>query len=445
MSILHKDFFNFVKKYGWLCVVVVGLVISVGLYLAGLMNVSEYVLIGLCLVGVIPEIVSIVRDIFAHKFGVDIIAVVAILASLALHEYAAAGMILLMFTSGTALEEYAKARAQKELSSLLKRAPKIAHVMRGKVFIDIAVARVEPKDTLLIKPGETVPVDGVIVLGDSSFDESAITGESLPLDKQKNDSVLSGTINQDSPVQIVATSTSRASQYEQIITLVRSAASSKSPIVRLADVYSIPFTLIAFSLAAVAWALSGDPVRALAVLVVATPCPLLIATPVAIVSGMSRAAHDGIIVKDGGSLEKLAIIKAMAFDKTGTLTQNKPTIDRIVANGISDHKLLEIAASIEQESNHVLAGVVVQAAKKARIKLLTPTDVFEEAGGGIKAMIGTKLVVIGKPNYLLANKVELPESIHTSQATVIYIAQEGKYIGSIEFADPLRKNAKATL
>lgn len=436
---------SFVKNYGWLLTVVMGLLLSIFLYLVGNVRYSEWVLIILCLIGVVPEMVSIIKDLFNKKFGVDIIAVVAILASLALKEYATAGVILLMFTGGVALEQYAKARAQKELSSLLKRAPKIAHVLRGKEFLNVAVSKVQSSDILLVKPGETVPVDGVITLGDSSFDESAITGESLPLDKAKGDTVLSGTINQDSPVQICATSTSEASQYEQIINLVRSAASSKSPMVRLADSYSIQFTAISFSLAGLAWVLSGDPVRALAVLVVATPCPLLIATPVAIVSGMSRAAHDGIIIKDGASLEKLAILQVLAFDKTGTLTQNKPTIAKIYPNGISEGRLLGLAASIEQESTHVLASIVVQAAKQKRIKLSSPSMVHEELGGGVKAVIGRQHVYIGKPEFLQKYGITVPASFAHGSATTVYIGQQKKFLGSIIFADPVRSNAKSTL
>lgn len=436
---------SFVKNYSWLLIVVLGLLLSLLLYLVGKAKYSEWVLIVLCLAGVVPEIASIIKDLFSKKFGVDIIAVVAILASLALKEYATAGVILLMFTSGVALEQYAKARAQKELSSLLKRAPKIAHVLRGKEFINIAVSKVEPNDTLLVKPGETVPVDGVITTGDSSFDESAITGESLPLDKTKGDAVLSGTINQDSPVQISATSTSEASQYEQIITLVRSAASSKSPMVRLADSYSIQFTVISFGLAGLAWALSGDPVRALAVLVVATPCPLLIATPVAIVSGMSRAARDGIIIKDGASLEKLAVLQVLAFDKTGTLTQNKPTIAKVIPYGITENKLLGLAASIEQESTHVLAGIVVQSAKQKHIKLTNPSMVHEEIGGGVKALLGRQHVYIGKPEFLQKYGISVPTSFAHGSNTTVFIGKEKKFLGSIIFADPVRSNAKYTL
>ena len=436
---------SFIKNYGWLSFVSLGLAISFSLYLTGYVRASEWILIVLCGIGIIPEIVSIAKDLLSKKFGVDLIAVVAILASLVLKEYAAAGVILLMFTGGAALEQYAKARAQKELSSLLRRAPRIAHVLRGGDFINVSVDKVEPRDVLLVKPGETVPVDAVIIKGQSSFDESAITGESMPLDKKKNDEILSGTINQDSPVEIRALRSSAKSQYEQIVLLVKSAASSKSPMVRLADAYSIPFTLIAFGLSAAAWLLSGDPIRALSVLVVATPCPLLIATPVAIVSGMSRAARDGIIIKDGVSLEKLAILQALAFDKTGTLTQNKPTITAITPYGITKKQLLSLAASLEVESTHALAGIVVNEARRQKLKLHKTTQLHEILGGGIRAVVNADDVYIGKLDFLKNNGTTIPASLKNIEATAIYVARNKKFLGVIELSDPVRTNASSTL
>lgn len=442
MSIFNN---SFIKKYGWLFFVSVGLLIGLILYFIGMIAASQKLVLTLCIIGVLPEIWAVLKDIWSKKFGVDVIAVVAVLASLALQEYATAGVILLMFTGGTALEEYAKARAQKELKSLLSRVPKIAHVRRGKIFINIDVAKINPDDILLIKPGEVVPVDGIITGGDSNFDESAITGESLPIDKQKNDSVLSGTINQDSPVQVRALRSSGDSQYEQIIELVRSAASSKSPMVRLADAYSVPFSIIAFTLAAIAWVIGGDPVNALAVLVVATPCPLIIATPVAIVSGMSRAAHRGIIIKDGASLEKLAVLKVLAFDKTGTLTQNKPTIAKITPVGISEDKLIKLAASVEQDSTHILAGVVVAEAKRRHIVLTKLSGVHEEVGGGITAKLGDKNIYVGKQSFLSELGVKIPQQESKSIKTSIFIAEDNKFVGTIVFADPVRTNAFKTL
>ncbi len=442
---MSKKRFKYLKLYGWLLYVIFGLSIALILYLAGQTQYSEWVIIVLCLIGIIPELKDIIYDITHRKFGVDVIAVVAVLASLALQEYAAAGIILLMFTGGAALEQYAKNRAQKELDSLLKRAPKIAHVARGKDFIDVKITQVTVGDVLLIKPGETVPVDAEVIEGDSFLDESAITGESMPIEKNKKDLLLSGTINQDSPIKAKALRTSGDSQYEQIIDLVRSAASSKSPMVRLADAYSIPFTIIAFTFAGLSWLLSGDPVNAVAVLVVATPCPLLIATPVAIVSGISRAARDGIIIKDGASLETLSRVNVMAFDKTGTLTNNKPTITKVLPNDISEKELLQFAASIEQASNHVLANTIVHIAKLKKISLLNLVDINEEVGGGISAKYKNQRIFVGKLKYLVINNINIPDSESNPKSTAVYVGMGRKYLGKIEFSDPLRTNATTTL
>ncbi len=432
------------KKYGWLSFVSVGLLFCLALYLSGNTKLSEIAIISICLIGTIPEAVDIVHDILHRQFGVDIIALVAVLASLALHEYAAAGVILLMFTGGRALEEYAKSRAQKELSDLLKRKPKLAHIKHAGEFVDIAATKVRPGDNLLIKPGETVPVDALILQEHSSFDESAITGESLPQAKSPGQEVVSGSINQDSAVIVRALRTTGQSQYEQIIDLVKAAASSKSPLVRVADRYSVPFTIVTFGLAGLAWLASGNPVNALAVLVVATPCPLLIATPVAIVSGMSRAAHAGIIIKDGASLESLAMLKILAFDKTGTLTQNLPSIDKITTNGVTEQQLLQLVASIETGSAHTLAKTIVNKAHSLKIKLLPVHEIHEEVGYGISAMVGKSRILVGKHEYLTHHGITLPNNKSIAQTTVL-VARGHTYIGSISFIDPIRSDSKTTL
>ncbi len=432
------------QKYGWLSFVSIGLLGSLGLYISGFVLASEIAVITICLIGTLPEAADIVRDIIHRQFGVDIIALVAVLASLVLREYAAAGVILLMFTGGRALEEYAKSRAQKELSDLLKRKPKLAHIKRGSEFVDIAATKVRPGDNLLIKPGETVPVDATILKEHSSFDESAITGESLPQAKSPGQEIVSGSINQDAAVIVKALRTTGQSQYEQIIELVKAAASSKSPLVRLADRYSVPFTIIAFGLAGLAWLASGNAVNALAVLVVATPCPLLIATPVAIVSGMSRAAHAGIIIKDGMSLERLAMLQILAFDKTGTLTQNLPTIDRITAHNVSKEELLQLVASIETGSTHTLAKTIVNKAHASKVRLLPVHEIHEEVGFGISAMVGKNRMLVGKYEYLINHGIKLPSSEGQDQ-TAVFVARGQTYIGSITFIDPIRNDSKETL
>ncbi|WP_308292617.1 HAD-IC family P-type ATPase [Pseudarthrobacter cellobiosi] len=239
----------------------------------------------------------------------------------------AALIIVLMLAGGEALEEIAQGRATRELRSLLERVPQTAHrELPGLPPEDIPAGDVRRGDILLIKPSEVVPVDGLLLTAAGSFDESTLAGESLPVEHAKGDTLLSGSVNGDNAVHMKATSTAKDSQYSQIVALVQEAASSRPPVVRLADKYAIPFTILAFALAGIGWYFSQDPVRFAQVLVVATPCPLLIAAPVAFLAGTSRAAHSGIIIKNGGTLEQLARVRTAVFDKTGTLTHGRPTL-----------------------------------------------------------------------------------------------------------------------
>ncbi len=416
------------------------------LFVVGQGAAVQVVLLVGSLVAVSPLIVDMIKEVRGGNYGIDLLAVTAILASLALHEFLVATVILLMLTGGEALEAYAQEHAKKELSDLLDRAPKTAHRYDGDELHDVPVNQVRVGDRLLIKPGETVPVDAVVIDGASSFDEAAITGESLPVDKAVGQDVVSGSVNTTRPVTVTASHTSAESQYQQIVQLVRQAASSRSPLVRLADRYSVPFTIISLGLAGVAWALSGQALRALEVLVVATPCPLLLATPVAIVSGMSRAARHGIIVKSGAALEQLARLRAVAFDKTGTLTKGEPKVDRVkpVAGG-DEAELLATLAALEQSSNHILAQAVVAAAQARGLKLPAKVEQLrEEPGSGLVATVDGRVVVAGRPQWLQSHGVELPAGLPTDQ-TVAHVAIAGRYAGSVSFADQVRPETKATL
>jgi heavy metal translocating P-type ATPase len=384
------------------------------------------------------------------QVGVDIIALVAIGASLLLGQYVAAAVIVIMLTGGNALEEFAKNRARKELDSLLKRKPTIAHLLVNGEEKEVPVDQVKVGDSILLKPGDMIPVDGKIYKGFTSVDESAITGESLPENKKSGDEVLSGSINLDGVVEIHATKISKESQYETIIKLVSEASTKKSPLVRLADIYSLPFTILTFTLSGIAWFISGDPVRALSVLVVATPCPLLIATPVAIVSGMSRAASRGVIIKSGGVLEQLSRLKAIAFDKTGTVTQGKPTVMGVdPCEGTTKDELLKIAASVEKFSTHILAKVVVDTAEKQKLNLYKVSKSKEIPGKGITAEIKGKKVYVGSFALLKDSGIDVNSPIcvgHSEQEnTALYVASGNKYLGSISFVDPLRPEAKQTI
>lgn len=442
---------NFSLNFPYYNLVFVLLALSALLVLAilGRSDLAQVGVVVVSVIAIIPSTRDMIKTLRSGQVGIDVIALAAIISSLLLGQYLAAAVIVIMLTGGEALEAFAKNRARHELDSLLKRKPTTAHLITSSGTEDVAVSKVRVGDAILLKPGDMIPVDGKIYKGFTSVDESAITGESLPENKKSGEAVLAGSINLDGVVEIHATHISKDSQYEQIIRLVSEASTKKSPLVRLADAYSLPFTVVTFVLAGLAWAISGDPVRALSVLVVATPCPLLIATPVAIVSGMSRAASRGVIIKSGGVLEQLSRLKAVAFDKTGTLTQGKPTVQDIEPCEITKDELLKIVASVECLSTHSLAQVVVTAAKHRKMALYKVTHSSEVPGKGISAVIKGQKVLVGSFEFLKSNGVDTSKPVcvgHNGlQNTALFAARDNHYIGTITFIDPLRTEAKATI
>ncbi len=265
------------------------------------------------------------------------LAVIAITSTVLVGDHWAALIVALMLAGGEALEDYATSRAHREVSALLERAPHCARrADEHGAFVEVPISEIVVGDLVMVRPGEVVPVDGILDGDACWFDESSLTGESLPVEHQAGELVLSGTVAEQKVALIRAEASAKDSQYQQIIDLVRAAAETKSPIVRLADRYAVPFTIVSLVIAGVAWWLSGDPVRFAEVLVVATPCPLLIAAPVAFLAGMSRAASSGVIVKSGAVMEALSRVRTVAFDKTGTITYGQPVVDAIEpADGIS--------------------------------------------------------------------------------------------------------------
>lgn len=277
--------------------------------------------------------IGMIKTIRSGKYGVDLLAIMAVVATLAVSEYWAAMVILVMLTGGDALEDYAAKKASTELKALLNNSPQTAHLVTNGKTSDIPVNDVKVGDQLIVKPGELVPVDGIIKNGEGLFDESSLTGESRPASKTAGDEVMSGSVNGDNAITLQVTKLAKDSQYQQLVKLVKEAESTPAHFVRLADRYAVPFTIIAIIISSLAWALSGHPERFAEVLVVASPCPLILAAPVAMVSGMSRASRNGIVVKTGSVLEKLAVAKTGAFDKTGTITSGQLTVDKILPTG----------------------------------------------------------------------------------------------------------------
>jgi heavy metal translocating P-type ATPase len=392
-------------------------------------------------------LIGMVKELREGTYGVDILAIAAIAATIAVGEYWATLVIVLMMTGGEALEDFAGRRAKAELTALLERAPTSTHRKTSSGALeDIPIDEVQEDDELVVKPGEIIPVDAVILEGTSSIDESSLTGESLPVEKNPGEELLSGSVNGESVLTVRALRTAENSQYAQIVELVKAAGSTQAPFVRLADRYAVPFTIISFAIAGFAWYLSSDAVRFAEVLVVATPCPLLLAAPIAMISGMSRAAKHGIIIKSGAILEKLARVKTAAFDKTGTLTQGLLSVQSIhPAEGVSETELLALAASAELVSAHILAETLVNEAKNRNIPLLDTDESREITAQGVTTTIDGEPILVGKLSFLKEMGVVVPKETKLHTDTAVYAARSGEFIGSITLADTVRENSKSTL
>ncbi|WP_349898138.1 heavy metal translocating P-type ATPase [Parafrigoribacterium soli] len=391
---------------------------------------------------------QMIRQLRHGHFGVDVLAVIAIVATVVVGEYVASMVIVLMVSGGRALEDFAESRAQRELSALLAREPQVAHRVdqSSQIATDVELGEVLPGDIILVKSGEVVPVDGVLLAADASFDESSLTGESMPVRKFAGESVLSGSLNGLNTVTITASATAADSQFQGIIALVRQAQENRAPVVRLADRYAVPFTIVSLALGVGAWIVAGDPHRFAEVLVLATPCPLLLAAPIAFMGGMSRAARNGVIVKGGSVLESLARIQTAVFDKTGTLTHGTPTIARIRPLAPFDEDaLLTLVASAEQFSSHVLATSIVAEARNRRLVLLDVDSSSEDAAQGITARIRERQVSLGTLAFCRELVPDIPRAPTAGGELAIYVVIDGRYAGSIIASDPIRDNAYETV
>ncbi|NLR08473.1 MULTISPECIES: heavy metal translocating P-type ATPase [Lactobacillaceae] len=398
---------------------------------------AQILITGLGLLLAIIMFIEMVRTLRSGKFGVDLLAITAVLATLAVGEYWAALIVLLMLTGGDALEDFAASRANSELQELLNNSPQTAHRADGESLTDIAVSLVAVGDRLLVKPGEVMPVDGTLLTGPTTVNEASLTGEARPIEKQAGDAVMSGSINGEASVYLQADQTADNSQYQNIVRLVKQAEAQPAKFVRMADRYAVPFTLLAYVIAGLAWYFSGDPVRLAEVLVVASPCPLILAAPIALISGMSRASRNGIIVKTGTTLEKLAQVKTFAFDKTGTITQGRLVVDQVVpVTALPAEKLLQLAASTEQHSGHVLAQSLVAATQAS---LLPATAVNETTAQGVAAVVDGQEVRVGKSSFVTTAPVD------KSDQTAVYVSIAGIYQGYVSFNDRVRPEAKETM
>ena len=400
---------------------------------------------GLLLTGA-PLLLRTLRLVASRHFATDIVATLAIVGAVGLGYPLAGLIVVLMQTGGEALERFAEGRASRAVRALEEDAPRIAHLYESGAIRDAAVDDVRVGDEILIRPGEMIPCDGTVLSGESQLDTSRLTGEPLPVTARSGTSLMSGALNLNGALIARVSALASESQYARIVELVRTATASKSPLQRLADRYAAWFTPITLLVCVIAWYSSGDPTRALAVLVVATPCPLILATPIAIIGGINRAARRQIIMRTGGALERLSGIQSAVFDKTGTITAGRAEVSAVVSvPPLSETQLLLFAGSLEQHSSHAFAQGVVDAASRLGGQLSTPSGVTEDPGRGITGVVDGRTVSVGSHHYIAqrtGNATTPPEATPGARAVRALVAIDGTVAGRIDFTDRVRTGAQ---
>jgi heavy metal translocating P-type ATPase len=424
-------------------------------WLAGAGGAADVLWLGVAICGLAYACWVAVAAVAHGRLSVDVIALLALAGAIAVDELLAAAVISVMLASGRALEDWAADRARHDLSALLARAPRTARRYRDGSLESVPLDQVVAGDLLLVAAGDVVPVDGTLAAAAAVLDESALTGEALPVQHTRGDTLRSGTVNAAGSFDLRATTNAAMSTYAGIVRLVSEAERAQAPFVRLADRYAMWFLPLSLAVAGMAWAVGG-PAQAVAVLVVATPCPLILAAPVALVSGLSAAARRGIVVKNGGVLERLAQCTTVLLDKTGTLTAGQPAVTAVVPAGgpsgktLAPEEILSLAASLDQASGHVLAGAIVRAATERGCVLGQPADVTERAGQGIEGTVGGRLVQLGRAEW--AGVQGTPPWVGAVRrrawldgALTVFVAVDGAPAGALLLEDRIRPDARQTV
>ena len=426
-----------------------GLLTGFAVKLAGFASWSPVIWIAVTVPVLLALLAEIVTSLRSGDLGLDIVAALSMTAALAVGENLAAAIVALMYAGGQYLESYAERAARREMTALLSRVPRTAVIHRDGQLAEVALDLVRPGDRLLVRQGDVVPVDGAIAEGVAVLDQSALTGESLPVQRRSGEAVLSGSTNVGDAFDLVAARLATDSTYAGVIRLVEAAQRSRAPMSRLADRYAILFLAVTVLLAAAAWALSGDAVRAVAVLVVATPCPLILAVPVAIVAGLSRAAKLGILIKGGKAIETLARVRALVIDKTGTLTIGQAKlIDIRTVDGITPDELLRIAASLDQASKHIIAQTIVAEARGRGLSLAIPAEVVEIPGEGIEGKVDGRMTAVGGLHFIAVKFGSAVWGLAGDRppgAVASAVAVDGKLAGLLVLADELRAGTEELL
>ena len=419
------------RVFNWGLLLITSLLLLVGLKFS-----AAWVVAGLC--GLIPAISWLIRDIREHSMGSDFLAILSISGALFIDEPSAAAIISVMLATGRVLENWAQGQAERQLKSLLTRMPRnVQRKNSDGSLSEILIEEIEIGDQLLVRSGEITPTDGVL-LNAAILDESALTGEPLPVTRATGEEISSGVVNASAPFYFTAITTSQASTYAGIVKLVREAQEKSAPGIRLANAWALRFVPVALALAGGAWAITGDVRRAVAVLVVATPCPLILAVPIAIVAGLSQAAKHGAIIKGGSVLELLGRAEVVLLDKTGTLTHGGPAVSEInTHSGISDDELLVIAASVDQFSPHIVAKALVTEATIRNLSLKNAENIEEVSGHHITGTVDGKVINVGQMTHTR------PEWLHFSYPLMVAVESGGQLIGVIGLEDPIRPEARS--
>jgi heavy metal translocating P-type ATPase len=439
--------FERVLRWALVAIAVTGLTAGIVAYLSERSDLADLCWIFATVPVVAGLAISIVKDLLSGRFGVDAVALVSMSGALALGQPLAGAVVALMYSGGNVLEDIAVARAAHDLRSLVDRAPRDAHRCVDSGIEEVPVGTVAVGDRLLVHAGEVVPVDGVVTSEIAIIDESALTGEPIAVTKMRGAAILSGSLNAGETIAMTVSAVAGESTYAGIVRLVTAAQTAKAPFVRMADRYALIFLPVTLALAFVAWLISGDPLRSLAVLVAATPCPLILAAPLAFIAGVAQAARRGILVKGGGPLEALARAQTVLFDKTGTLTVGGARLLSVeVAPGETAEEILMLGASLEQASHHVIAGAIVAAAAERGLSLKLPEHVRESMGSGMQGVIDGRKVVAGSREMTLGGG-HAPEWASRAirraswrSALIVFVAVEGRPIGALLLADELRSD-----
>lgn len=434
-----------VRRYPIVMLAIVGLAVGILLHVfLPFPDAGHWAFLVVLVGGGMPLVFKTLRGIARGRLAADIVAALAILAALVFGEYFAGAVVVLMQSGGEALETYAMHRATASLEALLARAPKIAHRLTDGRLEDVPVEAVVPGDMLMVRPGDLVPVDGTVTAGTSAVDQSALTGEPIPIRALPGSELMSGSVNMDGALTLRALRKSAESQYQQILRLVDRARAEKPPIVRIADRFAVWFTPVTLVMCGVAYVVTHNPASVLAVLVVATPCPLILAAPVAVIAAISRAAAGGIIVKSGAAIEQVGRARVVVFDKTGTLTLGRPLVQEVsVANGGTPNELLRLAAAVEQLSAHHLGHAVAEAGKRRGLIIPPADDVQETPGLGVSGTVEGRSVDVGSAAYLASRGI--PPSDGATERTTAFVAIDGRYAGFITFADRMRHQVPALM